>query len=43
MSDSPFPRLTALARRTGVEEYRLGMFAVLISLPVVSTLIAVLV
>jgi hypothetical protein len=37
------PRLTSLARRTGVEEYRLAMFAVLLSLPVVSTLIAALV
>ncbi|HEX5813421.1 MAG TPA: hypothetical protein VFY38_15045 [Pseudonocardia sp.] len=37
---SPFPRLTALARRTGVEEYRLAMFATLLSLPLVSTLIA---
>ena len=43
MSDSPFPSLTALARRTGVEEHRIGMFAVLISLPVVSMLIAALV
>jgi hypothetical protein len=34
-----FPRLTALAR-TGVEEYRLAMFATLLSLPLVSTLIA---
>ena len=35
-----FPRLTALARRTGVEEYKLVMFATLASLPLVSTLIA---
>ncbi len=34
------PTLTALARRTGVEEYRLAMFATLLSLPLVSTLIA---
>ena len=40
---SPFPRLTALARRTGVEEYKLAMFATLVSLPLVSTLIAVFV
>jgi hypothetical protein len=38
-----FPKLTSLARRTGVEEYRLAMFGVLVTLPVVSTLIAVLV
>ncbi len=37
---SPFPRLTALARRTGVEEYKLAMFATLVSLPLVSALIA---
>ncbi|HEX5811982.1 MAG TPA: hypothetical protein VFY38_07790 [Pseudonocardia sp.] len=37
---SPFPRLTALAHRTGVEEYRLAMFATLLTLPLVSTLIA---
>jgi hypothetical protein len=36
-------KLTALARRTGVEEYRLAMFGVLLSLPLVSTIIAVLV
>ena len=34
------PTLTALARRTGVEEYRLAMFATLLSLPLVSALIA---
>ena len=38
-----YPRLTALARRTGVEEYRLAMFATLLGLPVVSALIAALV
>jgi hypothetical protein len=43
MSDSPFPTLTALARRTGVAEYRLAMFAALVSLPVVSAAIATLV
>jgi hypothetical protein len=43
MSDSPFPTLTALARRTGVEEYRLAMFATLLALPGVSALIAALV
>jgi hypothetical protein len=32
--------LTALAHRLGVEEYRLGMFAALLALPVVSALIA---
>ena len=35
--------LTALARHTGVEEYRLAMFGVLLSLPLVSALIATLV
>jgi hypothetical protein len=35
-----FPRLTALAHRTGVEEYKLVMFATLVTLPLVSTLIA---
>jgi hypothetical protein len=42
MSDSPIPTLTELARRTGVEEYRLAMFATLLALPVVSTIIAAL-
>jgi hypothetical protein len=32
--------LTAIAHRLGVEEYRLGMFATLLALPVVSALIA---
>ena len=36
-------KLTDLARRTGVEEYRLAMFGVLLSLPLVSTLVAALV
>ena len=43
MSDSPFPALTSLAHRTGVEEYRLAMFAAPVTLPVVSALIATLV
>ena len=43
MSDTRFPTLTSLARRTGVEEYRLAMFAALVTLPVVSALIATLV
>ena len=43
MSDTPFPTLTSLARRTGVPEYRLAMFGALLSLPAVSALIAVLV
>ena len=33
------PKLTALARRTGVEEYRLAMFATL-SLPLVALIAA---
>lgn len=37
-----FPRPAALARRTGVAEYQPAMFATLVSLPLVSTLIAVL-
>ena len=41
MSDTAFPNLTALARETGVPEYRLGMLAALVSLPVVATVIAV--
>jgi hypothetical protein len=40
---TPFPTLTALARRTGVAEYRLAMFATALSLPVITTLIAALV
>jgi hypothetical protein len=32
--------LAALAHRLGVEEYRLGMFAALLALPVVSAVIA---
>ena len=43
MSDAPIPTLTELANRTGVEKYRLVMFATLVSLPVVSALIAALV
>lgn len=35
--------LTALAQRTGVEEYRLAMFGALLSLPLVSAIIAVFV
>ena len=35
--------LADLARRTGVEEYRLAMFATLMTLPAVSLVIAVLV
>ena len=33
-------KLTALARRTGVPEYRLAMFGALLCTPVLSTLIA---
>jgi hypothetical protein len=40
MSDSPFPTLTTLARRTGVAEYRLAMFGTLVSLPVVAAAVA---
>jgi hypothetical protein len=40
MSDTTFPTLTELAERTGVEKYRLAMFATLLSLPVVSMVIA---
>jgi hypothetical protein len=40
MSDSPFPTLTTLARRTGVAEYRLAMFGTLMSLPVVAAAVA---
>jgi len=36
-------KLHALARRTGVEEYRLAMFGVLLALPVLSTIVAALV
>lgn len=36
-------KLTALARRTGVEEYKLAMFGTLLTLPMVSAIIAVLV
>ena len=43
MSDSPFPALTDLAHRTGVAEYRLAMFGALLSLPVVSVIIAALI
>ena len=35
--------LHALARRTGVEEYRLAMFGALLTLPALSTIIALLV
>ena len=35
--------LTALSQRTGVEQYRLAMFGALLSLPLVSALIATLV
>ena len=35
--------LTALAQRTGVEEYRLAMFGTLLTLPLVSAIIAVFV
>ena len=35
-------KLTALARRTGVEEYRPAMFGVLLTLPVLSAVIALL-
>ena len=34
-------RLTVLARRLGVEEYRLGMLGTVMALPFVSALIAV--
>jgi hypothetical protein len=40
MSDSTIPTLTDLARRTGVEEYRLAMFGTLVSLPVVAAAVA---
>jgi hypothetical protein len=40
MSDSTIPTLTELARRTGVEEYRLAMFGALVSLPVITAAIA---
>jgi hypothetical protein len=40
---TPMSTLTTLARRYGVPEYRLGMFATLLTLPVVSTVIAALV
>ena len=33
MSDTAPRNLTELARRTGVEEYRLAMFGALVSLP----------
>jgi len=42
-SRSAFPTLTALARRTGVPEYRLAMVAALHALPLVSALIALFV
>jgi len=35
-------KLTALARRTGVEEHRLAMFGALLTLPVLSTVVALL-
>jgi hypothetical protein len=35
--------LTVLSQQTGVQEYRLAMFATLLSLPLVSALIATLV
>lgn len=36
-------KLRALSRRTGVEEYKLAMFGTLLTLPLVSLIIAVLV
>lgn len=36
-------KLAALARRTGVEECRLAMFATLLSLPLLSALVALFV
>jgi hypothetical protein len=36
-------KLRALAHRTGVEEYRLAMFGALLSLPLLSAIIALLV
>ena len=39
-TDEPFPILAELARRTGVEQYRLAMVIVLVALPVLSTVVA---
>jgi hypothetical protein len=36
-------KLTALARRTGVAEYRLAMFGVMLSTPLLSAIIAALI
>jgi hypothetical protein len=36
-------KLTALARRTGVQEYRLAMFGVMLTTPLLSAIIAALV
>ena len=36
-------KLHALARRTGVEEYRLAMFGAMVSTPLLSAIIAALV